>query len=76
MLKGRASNFYYDKITSRSFDFAAMVDMTKIHFKTEENHQKYLSEWRETTLLRTISENPGKSRLECLQLTVDKLQKV
>jgi hypothetical protein len=76
MLKGRASNFYYDKIAGRSYDFDTMVDMTKAHFETEENHQKYLSEWRETTLLRTITENPGKSRLECFQIMVDKLQKV
>jgi len=53
-----------------------MINLTKAHFETEENHQKYLSEWRETTLLYTISENPGKSKLECFQLTVDKLQKV
>jgi len=76
MLKGRASSFYYDKIASRSYDFQIMVAMTKTHFETEENHQKYLSEWRETTLIRTISENPGKSRLECLQIMIDKLQKV
>jgi len=76
MLKGRASNFYYDKLSGRSYDFQTMINLTKAHFETEENHQKYLSEWRETTLLRTISENPDKSRLECFELTVDKLQKV
>jgi len=76
MLKGRASNFYYDKLSGRSYDFQTMINLTRAHFETEENHQKYLSEWRETTLLRTISENPDKSRLECFQLTVDKLQKV
>src|SRR6266536_5874125 len=53
-----------------------MVNLTKAHFETEENHQKYLSEWRKTTLLRTILENLDKSRLECFQITVDKLQKV
>jgi hypothetical protein len=76
MLKGRASNFYYDKLSGRSYDFQTMINLTRAHFETEENHQKYLSEWRETTLLRMISENPDKSRLECFQLTVDKLQKV
>jgi hypothetical protein len=76
MLKERASNFYYDKLAGRSHDFQTMIDLTKAHFETEENDQKYLSEWRETTLLRMISENPGKSRLECFQLTVDKLKKI
>ncbi len=76
MLKERASNYYYSKIAGRLYDFKTMINLTKTHFETEENHQKYLSEWRETTLLRTISENPGKTRLECFQLTVDKLQKV
>ena len=42
-----------------------MVNLIKVYFEIEENYQKYLSEWRETTLLRTISENLGKSRLEC-----------
>jgi hypothetical protein len=76
MLKGRASNFYYDKLSGRSYDFQTMINLTRAHFETEENHQKYLSEWRETTLLRTTSENPDKSKLECFELTVDKLQKV
>jgi hypothetical protein len=76
MLKGRASFFYYDKIVGRMYDFQTMIAMTKTHFETEENHQKYLSEWRETTLIRTISKNPSKTRLECLQIMIDKLQKV
>jgi hypothetical protein len=76
MLKGRASNFYYDKISGKFYDFYTMVIMTKTHFETEENLQKYLSEWREITFFRTISDNPGKSRLDCFQITVDKFQKV
>ena len=36
----------------------------KVHFKTEENHQKYLLEWRKTILLYTILENLGKLRLK------------
>jgi hypothetical protein len=66
MLKGRASFFYYDKIVSRMYDFQTIVAMTRTHFETEENHQKYLFEWCETTLICTISENPDKTRLECL----------
>jgi hypothetical protein len=65
MLKGEASHYYYSKLSGKSYDFNTMVIMTKIHFKTEENRQKYLSEWRETTLLRIITDNPTKTRLEC-----------
>jgi hypothetical protein len=43
MLKGRASFFYYNKIVGRIYDFQTMIAMTKTHFETEENHQKYLS---------------------------------
>jgi hypothetical protein len=42
MLKRRASFFYYDKIVDRMYDFQTIVAITKTHFKTEENHQKYL----------------------------------
>jgi hypothetical protein len=42
MLKGRVSFFYYDKIISRMYDFQTIVAITKTHFKTEENYQKYL----------------------------------
>jgi hypothetical protein len=37
MLKDKASNFYYDKITRRSYDFYTMVDLIRSHFETEEN---------------------------------------
>lgn len=74
MLIGKASEFYYDKIAGRLYNFIQMVEMTRLHFETEERRQKYLSEWRETTLLRTILKNPGKSRLECLEIVLDKLR--
>jgi hypothetical protein len=44
MLKGRTSFFYYNKIVGRMYDFQTIVVITKTHFKTEENYQKYLSE--------------------------------
>jgi hypothetical protein len=48
--------------------------MTRLHFETEENRQKYLSEWRATTLPSIIRTNPDKTRLECLEITFDKLR--
>ena len=74
MLKGRAADFYYDKISGRSYDFQTMMEMTRTHFETEENRQKYLSEWRETTFTSVIQQNPGKGRLECLEILFDSLR--
>ena len=56
MLKGRAATFYYDRLSNRNYSFDEMVTLTKIHFETEENRQLYMSEWRETTLPRVISD--------------------
>ena len=74
ILKDKASDFYYDKITKRSYDFYTMIDFMRSYFETEENRQKYLSEWREITLIRTINKNPDKSKLKCLKLMLDKLR--
>ena len=48
ILKDRASDFYYNKITGRSYNFIIIVQIVKIYFKTKENRQLYISEWRET----------------------------
>jgi hypothetical protein len=76
MLKDRAAHFYYDKLSGRSYDFLTMVNMMRAHFETEENRQFYMSEWRETTLTFVVMKNPTKSKLECLQIMIDKLEKI
>jgi hypothetical protein len=73
MLKDKASDFYYNKITRRLYDFRIMVNLIRSHFETKENRQKYLLEWRETTLIRIISKNPDKSKLKYLELMLNKL---
>ena len=47
MLKDQASDFYYNKIIGRSYNFITIVQMVKTHFKTKENCQLYILEWRE-----------------------------
>ena len=37
MLKDRVSDFYYNKITGRSYDFIIIVQMVKTHFEIKEN---------------------------------------
>jgi len=76
MLKGRAATFYYNHIAGKRYDFDTMLRLTKTHFETDENRYFYMLEWRETTFQRIITANPAKNRLECLQLLLDKLQKI
>ncbi|KAF8854920.1 hypothetical protein BDZ45DRAFT_627121 [Acephala macrosclerotiorum] len=76
MLKSRASVYYYNHIVGRNLGFELMTDMIKKHFETEENRQLYMSMWRETTLPRIVESNPSKTKLECLQILFDELQKV
>ena len=48
MLKDRASDFYYNKIIGRLYNFITIVQIVKIYFKTEENRQLYILKWKET----------------------------
>ena len=76
MLKGQASNFYYNKLSKKLYNFPTIVNLIKAYFKTKENHQKYPLKWRETILLYIILENLGKLKLEYFQFIVNKLQKI
>jgi len=66
MLKGRASTFYYNYLAGKGYDFNRIIYKIRYHFKTEENKQQYILEWRETTFLRIITINPDASQLDCL----------
>ena len=44
ILKDWVSDFYYNKITERLYNFITIVQIVKTHFKTEENCQLYISE--------------------------------
>jgi hypothetical protein len=44
MLKGSASDFYYNSIIGKTTDIYTIIAITKAHFKTEENRQIYLTE--------------------------------
>ena len=55
MLKDQASDFYYNKITGRLYNFITIVQMVKIYFKTKENRQLYILKWRETIYQQIIN---------------------
>ena len=59
MLKGRASTFYYNYLVGKEYNFNRIIYKLRYHFKTEENKQQYILEWRETTFLRIIVTNLG-----------------
>ena len=48
ILKNQISDFYYNKITGRLYNFIIIIQIVKIYFKTKENRQLYILEWRET----------------------------
>jgi hypothetical protein len=76
MLKGKAEKFYFTRIKGKARDFPAMVEMMRVHFDTEENRQRSITEWRETTFPRIIAQNPEKSRSECLEILFETLEKI
>jgi hypothetical protein len=76
MLKDRAEQFYYDHLAERNLRFDEMVRQTKEFFHTVENRQLYLQEWRSTTYQRVIQSNPEKDLSQCLEIVIDKLQKI
>ncbi|KAF5503979.1 hypothetical protein CGCF413_v004518 [Colletotrichum fructicola] len=77
MLKDEASDFYFDYISNNpTLDFHDMVSRVKQHFETEETRQTYLSEWRNTTLLRVLRDNPDKTKLQALDILLTKLKKI
>ena len=54
MLKGYTSTFYYNCLVGKGYKFNRIIYKTKCYFKTEENKQQYILEWRETTFLKII----------------------
>ena len=52
MLRGKAADFYYDRISNRNYGFNDMMAMIRIHFETEKNRQHYIQEWREIILTK------------------------
>ena len=57
MLKGQASTFYYNCLVEKGYDFNRIIYKLRYHFKTEENKQQYILEWREITFLKIITIN-------------------
>ncbi|EGY23394.1 uncharacterized protein VDAG_04832 [Verticillium dahliae VdLs.17] len=78
MLKTKALQFYFARLcnVTPSPDFHTMVSRVKQHFETEESRQVYLAEWRNTTFLHIIHENPDKTKMECLDLLLETLMKL
>ena len=66
MLKGYTSTFYYNCLVGKGYKFNQIIYKTRCHFKTEENKQQYILEWRETTFLKIIVTNLDVSQLNCL----------
>jgi hypothetical protein len=53
-----------------------MAGIIRDHFETEANTYKYLSQWRDTTLLSVIAQYPKLSKLQCLDKLFEKLETI
>ena len=86
MLKGEATDYYFDNIVRGYIDvdthdrqyytFDEMTNMVKTRFETTEKRQLYMSEWNSLTLTKVIQEqsDKGKSKIQCLELLFSKLR--
>lgn len=76
MLKDKTHDFYYQHLARKNFKFDVMIDKKRSYFHTPEYFQAYLMDWQSTLLLSTIEAHPEKNLSECLEMVIDKLQKV
>jgi hypothetical protein len=44
IFKDYTRNFYFDKISSKNYDFRIIIIIIKTYFETEKKQQKYLNE--------------------------------
>ncbi|RKF81042.1 putative glycosyl [Golovinomyces cichoracearum] len=70
MLKGRAREYYYDRITGHIFQFPQMVSQIKQNFETNKRCQQLLLIWNTISLSSFIKKYPEKSVLKSFTLTV------
>ena len=76
MLKGKAQEYYYDKISGQRLDFTTMVKLIQNHFETLECCQQMLTTWNTISLQSVIQKNNDKTIGKCFELLVTKLRKV
>lgn len=76
MLKGRPSTFYYESLSNKGFNFRQMITMTQEVFENEATQQEYLKLWKACSLATAIESHPEKSKLQCLDMVVDRLKKI
>ncbi|KAK2771273.1 glycosyl transferase [Colletotrichum kahawae] len=76
ILKGRARDYYFDRLSNAQLTLPLMVERLRGHFESHETRQAYLTEWRQATLIKIIRDNPSKTKMECLEALIDKITKV
>lgn len=74
MLSGKVVQFYYRKINCiNDLTIKQAVDLIKQQFETSEVRQFYLNDWRKVTLQSKFDSYPEKSKLECFELMLNRL---
>ena len=58
-LRAKLVLFIINCLVGKGYNFDRIIYKLRYHFKTEENKQQYILEWRETTFLKIIIINLG-----------------
>lgn len=76
MLTGKALQYYYQNIVGKELTMEEIVNAIEQHFETSEVRRFYLNEWRTVNLQSIIHSNPGKAKLECFEILLDKFNQI
>jgi hypothetical protein len=75
MLRGKAQTYYYQHLAGKGLTFVELCERIQTYFHTAENHQHFLNEWRAIMLRDIITTNPDKTLPQCLEITIERLQR-
>lgn len=76
MLTGEALTYYYSTLAEMNLDFNPAVQRMRGQYETEQQQQKYFTEWSTITLDTVITNNADKSIENCLHLMTERLRKL
>ncbi|KAM3447872.1 hypothetical protein MY3296_008327 [Beauveria thailandica] len=76
ILAGAAAEYYAVQLSSLSLDYSSLVLKLEQHFEPPMVMDTYRAEWRSLSLRKTITSNPRNLLTECVDILVERIQKL